>query len=118
MMLKLCHTESKGAALSNEIVTAVSATIAGCSMLTALVGLIAGLWRNSRKDGSEAAATLAEIKADLKYIRSSIDELKNSQLKLEDRMGKLENRVSHLEERADVPIRRLDRLEKNLSLTD
>lgn len=87
-------------------------------MLTALVGLIAGLWRNSKKDGSESAAVLAEIKADLKYIRSSIDELKNNQTKLENRLGKLENRVSHLEERAEVPIRRLDRLEEKLYQTE
>lgn len=100
------------------MIAAVSATIAGCSMMTALVGLIAGLWRNSKKDGSEEAAVLAEIKADLKYIRSSIDELKNNQTKLETRVGKLENRVSHLEERAEVPIRRLNRLEEKIGCTD
>ena len=33
-------------------------------------------------------------------------------------MGKVENRVSHLEERAEVPIRRLNRLEDKIGLTD
>lgn len=100
--------------LPQEVITAISATIAGCSMLVALVGLIAGLWRNSKKDGSESAALLAEIKADLKYIRTSLDELKNSQAQLEARLGKVENRVAHLEERVEVPIRRIDRLEEQI----
>lgn len=102
--------------MSQEIITAVSATIAGCSMLVALVGLIAGLWRNSKKDGSELSSMLTEVRIDLKYIRDSVDELKNNQARLEERVGATENRLSHLEEQVLVPVRRLDRLEDKLGL--
>ena len=104
--------------MPENLVAIVSATIAACSMLTALVGLVAGAWRNSKQDTSGLSATLAEIKSDVKNIISSLDELKSNQAKLEERLGKLENRVSHVEERVEVPIRRLDRLEGKMGVTD
>lgn len=101
-----------------SILGVVSATIAACSMLVAMVGLVAGQWRNSKKDTSDSVAAWAEIRADIKYIRESIDELKNNYKRLEERLGKVENRVTHLEERAEVPIRRIDRLEDKIGMTD
>lgn len=104
--------------MSPEIVPVISATVAICSMLVALVGLLAGFWRNSKKDTGESASILAEIKADLKYIRESLDELKSNYIHLDERLGKVESRVSKLEERAEIPIRRLDRLEAKIGIID
>lgn len=102
--------------MEQDVITAISATIAGCSMVVALVGLIAGQWRNSKKDGSELSSVLTEVRIDLKYIRDSVDELKNNQARLEERVGATENRISHLEEQVLVPVRRLDRLEDRLGI--
>lgn len=104
--------------MTGNLIGAVSATVAACSMLVALVGLVAGQWRSSKKDTSELSATLTKIESVVDYIKESIDEMKNNQAKLEDRLGKLEGRVAHIEERAEVPIRRLDRLESKLGVLD
>lgn len=120
MMVEYTYQEKEAerAPMQPTILGVISATVAACSMLVAMVGLVAGQWRNSKKDTSDMTATWAELKADIKYIRDSIDELKNNYVRLEERLGKVENRVSHLEERAEVPIRRLDRLEEKIGLTD
>ena len=59
--------------MPQEVIAAISASIAGCAFIASLVGLIAGQWRNSKKDTSDLTATWAELKADVKYIRDSID---------------------------------------------
>lgn len=88
--------------MSQSVITAVSATIAGCSMLVALVGLIASFWRNSKKESGESAAYLAEMKADIKCILSSVNDLKNNQERFEKRLSTLEDKVAHIEERVEV----------------
>lgn len=104
--------------MPEQLVPAISATIAGCAFLVALVGLISGQWRNSKKDTSDSAYIEAETKADIKYIRNTIDDIKNNQDRIEARLGKLENRVSKIEVAQEIPIRRIDRLEKHLGVTD